>query len=239
MSYLWLLNLKNNINVYNNEIRVKEQELKSKLKDIDGFESTIIDIKGDKSDFIYKLNDVVKNLSVISTKIATLRDNIDNNSTLPFSVKNVLENPKLRGIHNVIGSLIEVEEIYSKAISVVLGSNSNNVVIDNEICAKEAIKYLKDNNIGRVTFFPLNIIKEKFIDNETLSALKREQGYIDLASNLVKFDKTYENIIKNQLGNVIVVDNIDNANIISKVIKISFESPPVLIFSESPSYLIF
>lgn len=212
------LNLKNNINVYNNEIRVKEQELKGKLKDIDGFESIIIDIKGDKSDFIYKLNDVVKNLSVISTKIATLRDNIDNNSTLPFSVKNVLENPKLRGIHNVIGSLIEVEEIYSKAISVVLGSNSNNVVIDNEICAKEAIKYLKDNNIGRVTFFPLNIIKEKFIDNETLSALKREQGYIDLASNLVKFDKTYENIIKNQLGNVIVVDNIDNANIISKKI---------------------
>ena len=101
----------------------------------------------------------------------TLKSNIDNNSSLPFAVKNVLENPKLRGIHECLGSLIEVEEKYSKAISITMGANSNNVVIDNEVCAKEAIKYLKDNNMGRVTFFPLNIIKEKFIDNETLNII--------------------------------------------------------------------
>ena len=212
------LNLKNSINAYNNEITVKENEIKGILNDIDGYESSIIDIKGDKSDLIYKLNDIVRNLSVINTKITTLRENIDNNTTLPYAVKNVLENPKLRGIHNSIGALIEVEEKYSKAISITLGANSNNVVIDNEVCAKEAITYLKNNNMGRVTFFPLNIIKEKFIDKDTLSILKKEQGYIDVASNLVKFDKTYESIIKNQLGNVIVVDNIDNANIISKKI---------------------
>ena len=216
------LNLKNSINAYNNEIVVKENELKGILKDIDGYESNIIDIKGDKSDLIYKLNDIVRNLSVLNTKIVTLKENIDNNATLPYAVKNVLENPKLRGIHNSIGSLIEVEEKYSKAISITLGANSNNVVIDNEICAKEAIKYLKDNNMGRVTFFPLNIIKEKFIDNETLNILKHEQGFIDTASNLVKFENRYENIIKNQLGNVIVVDNIDNANIISKKINYKY-----------------
>ena len=212
------LNLKNSINSYNNEIIVKEDELKGILKDIDSSESSVIDIKGDKADLIYKLNDVVRNLSVIGTKIAALKENIENNATLPYAVKNVLENPKLRGIHSSIGSLIEVEEKYSKAISITLGANSNNIVIDNEICAKEAIKYLKDNNMGRVTFFPLNIIKEKFIESETLNILKKENGFIDIASNLVKFDKTYENIIKNQLGNVIVVDNIDNANIISKKI---------------------
>ena len=216
------LNLKNSINAYNNEIVVKENELKGILKDIDGYESNIIDIKGDKSDLIYKLNDIVRNLSVLNTKIVTLKENIDNNATLPYAVKNVLENPKLRGIHNSIGSLIEVEEKYSKAISITLGANSNNVVIDNEICAKEAIKYLKDNNMGRVTIFPLNIIKEKFIDNETLNILKHEQGFIDTASNLVKFENRYENIIKNQLGNVIVVDNIDNANIISKKINYKY-----------------
>ena len=66
-------------------------ELKGILRDIDGYESSIIDIKGDKSDLIYKLNDVVKNLSVISTKIATLRENIENNASVPYAVKNVLE----------------------------------------------------------------------------------------------------------------------------------------------------
>ena len=216
------MNFKNNISAYNNEINVKDEELKGILKDIDGYESSIIDIKGDKSDLIYKLNDTVKNLNILTVKINSLKDNIENNTTLPYAVKNVLENPKLRGIHNSIGSLIEVEEKFSKAISITLGTNSNNVVIDNEICAKEAIKYLKDNNMGRVTFFPLNIIKEKNIDNDTINIIKKELGYIDIASNLVKYDKTYSNIIKNQLGNVIVVDNIDNANIISKKINYKY-----------------
>ena len=216
------LNLKNNTNKYNNEISIKEEELKTILKDIDGYESNIIDIKGDKADLIYKLNDIVRNLSILGAKVATLRENIDNNNNLPYSVKNVLENPKLRGIHNTIGSIIEVEEKYSKSISITLGSNSNNVVIDNEICAKEAINYLKENNMGRVTFFPLNIIKEKFIDKDTLNILSKEIGYIDVASNLVNYDKKYENIIKNQLGNVIVVDNIDNANMISKKINYKY-----------------
>jgi len=212
------LNLQNNINIYNNEISVKNNELNLILKDIDGYESSVINIKGDKSDLLYKLNSIVKNLSVLNTKISVLKDNIENNNSLPLSVKNVLENPKLRGIHNTIGSLIEVEEIYSKAISIVMGTGTNNVVVDNEVCAKEAINYLKNNSLGRVTFFPLNIIKEKIIDNETLNIIKNEKGFINIASNLVKYNKSYENIIKNQLGNVIVVDNIDNANIISKKI---------------------
>ena len=214
--------LKNRINLYNNEINLKQDEIKKIKLDIDGFESSIINIKGDKSDLIYKLNDIIRDLSILSTKIAALRENIDNNASLPYAVKNVLENPKLRGIHNTIGTLIEVDEKYSKSISVALGSNSNNIVVDNEQYAKEAINYLKTNNMGRVTFFPLNIIKEKFIDKETKDILVKEKGYIDIASNLVNCDDKYNNIIKNQLGNVIVVDDIDNANIISKKINYKY-----------------
>jgi len=210
------LNLNNSINSLNNEISIKENELIDINKDIDKYESNIIDIKGDKSDLLFKLNSVVRNLSVVNTKIDTLKESIDNNSNLPISVKNVLDNPKLRGIHNTIGSLIEVDETYSKAISVVMGASTSNVVVDNEVCAKEAINYLKNNNMGRVTFFPINIIKDKFIDSETLNLIKKEIGFIDIASNLVKYDSKYSGIIKNQLGNVIVVDNIDNANRISK-----------------------
>jgi len=216
------LNLNNNINSYNNEISIKEEDNKTIEKDIDEYESSIIKLKSDKSDLLYKLNDIIKKINVLKGQIETLRDNIDNNSSLPFAVKSVLENPKLRGIHNVIGSLIEVDEKYSKAISITLGANSSNVVIDNEICAKEAINYLKNNNLGRVTFFPLNVIKEKYVDIDTLNIIKNENGYIDVASNLVKYENKYENIIKNQLGNVIVVDNIDNANIISKKINYKY-----------------
>ena len=216
------LNLNNNININNNEILIKQEENKNIEKEIDGYESSIIKIKSDKSDNLFKLNNIIKKISVLKAQIETLRSNIDNNTSLPLAVKNVLENPKLRGIHNVISSLIEVDEKYSKAISISLGANSSTVVVDNEISAKEAINYLKINNFGRVTFFPMNIIKEKYIDSSTMNILSKTDGYIDVASNLVKFDKTYENIIKNQLGNVIVVDNIDNANIISKKINYKY-----------------
>ncbi|MDD2378227.1 MAG: chromosome segregation protein SMC, partial [Bacilli bacterium] len=82
----------------------------------------------------------------------------------------------------------------------------------------EAINYLKDNNLGRATFFPLNIIKPKAIDPETINMIRNSEGYIGIASDLIKFDSKYNNIILNQLGNVIVCKNIDSANAVSRKI---------------------
>lgn len=217
------LTLKNEINSCNNEINNKNIELKNNDSAIDEYESLIIKIKGDKDTLIDKLNNVIRASSVINTKIDTLKEAIDNNSSLPYSVKKVLDNPKLRGIHNVIGALIETEEIYSKAISTSLSTNSTNVVVDNSECAKEAIKYLKENNIGRVTFFPLNIIKEKYIDTESLNIVKKLDGFIGIASDLVKYLDKYSNIIKNQLGNVLIVRDIDVANKISRLINYKYK----------------
>ena len=216
------LNLKNQINSNNNDIKVKEEVLKGVLDEVYSIENSINKIKTDKESKLNNLNRIVRDLSILNGKINSLKESIDNNSSLPLSVRNVLENPKLGGIHKCIGNLIEIDDKYSKAISIILGSNASNIVVDNELCAKEAIKYLKDNNLGRVTFFPLNIIKERFIDSDTLVILNKEVGFINIASNLVKFDKLYSNIIKNQLGNVIVVDTIDNANRISKKINYKY-----------------
>ena len=212
------LSIKNSIKKYNNDINIKEEELKDITKDIDDIDSFIIKEKSKKNDLLFNLNNIIKNINVLSIKIDTLKSSIENNSSLPYSVKSILDNPKLRGIHNTIASLIETNEKYSKAISISLGGNATCVVVDNEICAKEAINYLKTNNIGRVTFFPLNVIKDKSIDDNTLTLLKKENGFIDIASSLVKCEKKYDSIIKNQLGNVIVVDDLNSANIISKKI---------------------
>lgn len=139
-----------------------------------------------------------------------------------MAVKKVLENPKLRGIHNIVGNLFDVDEKNSLAISVALGASSTNIVVDNENMAKEAIKYLKDNNYGRATFLPLNIIKPKSVDSSTIQIIKNIPGYVDIASNLIKYDQKYQDIILNLLGNVLVVDTIDNANIIAKAINYKY-----------------
>src|SRR5574344_31595 len=176
-------------------------------------------LKISKEDLDKKILELNKEEIKLKNIISSLEEAIDNNSNIPYAVKNVLNNPKLRGIHDVIGSLIDVPNNYSTAISVAIGSSSSFIVVDNEESAKEAINYLKNNNIGRATFFPLNIIKSKEIDEATSNILKTMKGYINDAGSLVSYDPKYKGIILNQLGNIIVVDNIDNANIIAKKIQ--------------------
>ena len=103
-------------------------------------------------------------------------------------------------------------------LDISLGSASNNIVTEDESCAKEAIEYLKSHNSGRATFYPLNIIKPKSIDPSTLREIQNIIGYVAIASELVSYDSKYYNIIMNQLGNIIVATNIVTAIQISKKI---------------------
>lgn len=151
-------------------------------------------------------------------KIEMLRNAIDNNSNLPYSVKNVLDNPKLTGIHGVIGKLIETDKEYMTAISVALSSATNYIVCDDSESAKAAINFLKINKFGRATFFPLNIIKPKEIDNETYRRLRDDDNFVGIASDLVRYNSTYDSIIKNQLATTIVAKDIDSANLIARKI---------------------
>lgn len=155
-------------------------------------------------------------LWAIQNQIDILETNIANDVKIPSSVKNILNNPRLEGIDGTISKLIEVKQQYLDAIDVSLGASSNFIVVENELAAKKAIQYLKENHLGRATFFPKNIIKSKKLERETKELLTGEKGFVGIASELVTFEEQYQNIIENQLGNIIVVDNIDTMNQLGK-----------------------
>lgn len=210
-----LLKIDNEINIVNNDLKVFDDELikiNLKYKEID---DEISKYKEKKNNVQIILSNKLREDSYIQNKIETLKQNLENNGTLPYSVKSVLSNLKLNGIYNVIGNLIDTENRYKKAVSISLGSNSNTIVAKDENSIKEAIKYLKNNNIGRATFFPLNIIKSRTIDEET-KRLIDGKNVISTLDKLVSYDSKYKNIIENQFGSVIVCDNIDSANYFSK-----------------------
>ena len=229
-----------NVKLHNNVIALKEEEasvsneISSILRDIEisesnynkinekiRIENTLYEkVKDNKNNLINNLNNYIKMDNKIKSEIEVLRADIENNGNMPYAVKSILNNPKLRGIHDTVGNIIEVEEKYSKAISIALQSSTSSIIVDNEISAKDAINYLKENKIGRATFLPLNNIKEKNI-NDNIKNIINIDGFIGIASDLVKFDKKYTNIIKNLLGNIIVVSNIDIANSLSKKIHFS------------------
>lgn len=218
-----ILELKESELKYQNELNSYKLELDNILNSIqeltnksDNKKNEISHNKDIRANLESKLTSAIRNQGSLKVKISNLEESIENNSSLPYAVKSVLNNPKLSGIHNTIGKIIEMNEEYVKAIGTALGAASNNIIVDNEACAKSAINYLKSNTLGRATFFPLNIIKGRTIEDDIYKILRLESGFINIASLLVKYDPKYMDIINNQLGNVIVVDNIDNANRISK-----------------------
>ena len=151
-------------------------------------------------------------------KVELLRLEAERGNNLPNAIKKILEEDKLQGIYNIIGNVIKTKDEYVRCLDVAISSSKNFVIVKDEESAKEAIRYLKNNNLGRATFFPINVIKRRYIDENTLSVLKNIEGYIGVLADLVTTDNEYKNIIYNQLGLVLIAEDLDTALRISKKI---------------------
>lgn len=127
------------------------------------------------------------------------------------SVKNILKSD-IKGVEGVISKLIELDAEYVTAVEIALGGALQNIVVSDENCAKKCIEFLKNNHLGRATFLPITSIKPNSLKDIPSSA----KGFIGIASDLVKCDSRYIDIIKNLIGRTLVMDNIDNAIALSK-----------------------
>ena len=213
-----ILKCKNTIDLTNNEIDLKKSSLDSILENININKLSIDKLKQEKNICINNLNSKNRYETELKYKIDILEQAIESDSSLSYGVKSIINNPSLNGIHSVIGKVIEMDEIYAIAIDIALGGAKEYIITNTSEDAKEAIRYLKNNELGKATFYPIEVIKPRNIDEESKNVLYNTKGFVDIASNLVKYDKKYENIILNQLGNVIIANNIDDANNISRLI---------------------
>ena len=195
----------------------KEQSIKNEKHKI--LETEITTAKNKKHYLMSNYSKLDQDLISLNHKIVSLKTEIEQSTDLPTSVRNVLKETSLMGIHNTIGNIININDIYLKALNVAISANKNFVITSDEESAKKAINYLKDNHLGRATFFPLNVIKERYIDSDTLNLIKNNPDFIDVLSNLLTYNKKYQNIIENQFGTIIISKDLDSANRLSKIIR--------------------
>ena len=218
-----ILKLETNINEIKNEINLSNEELATKRKKYDEKNSKYQHMLSNKNILTRRLEQKSIEETELKYKIEYLTNSINNSNSLPRSVKSIMSNFRLDGVHNVIGKIISYDEEYYKAITTTLGGASNYLIVDTSNNAKEMVKYLKENKLGRATFYPIDTIKARYIDSDSYNKIKDVLGFVNIASKLVLCDDIYRNIIENQLGNVIVCDNIDNANIISKLVNYKYK----------------
>jgi len=139
------------------------------------------------------------------------------------SVKEVMqesERGRLQGVYGPVANLLRTEDRYALAIETALGGASQNIIVDTADDAKYAINFLKRRDAGRATFLPIESMKG---DRLRERDLERRQGYVGLAIDLVKFDKSVEPVYVNLLGRTAIVETLDQAVEISRAFQNRFK----------------
>lgn len=211
--------IEKSISLITEEINSINQDKKSKEEKYAELEKQISTAKNKRNYLMSNYSKMDQDLISLGHKISSLRMELEQSSDLPNSVRSVLKDTSLQGIHNTIGNIITIEDTYLKALNVAISSNKNFVITSDEESAKKAINYLKDNHLGRATFFPLTVIKPRFVDSETLNQIRNNSDFIAVLSDLLTYNKKYQNIIENQFGTTIISKDLDSANRLSKLIR--------------------
>ena len=216
------LELQKRLDVLTKEVNDIELSISSERDKVNEVKDKLLVLKVKKSTVNNNAMDTNKALFLLQNKINILENNILNAENTPVAVRNVLNNPRLYGIHNTIGKILEIPEKYLIATDVALGLATNYIVVDDDEKAIQAISYLKERKLGRATFFPLNIIKSRQVSDDVINEIKNIRGYIGILSELIDFKEEYRNIVENQLGQVIVVENANVLNIVGKLINYKY-----------------
>ena len=216
------LSLKKNIDVTERDVAEIEASMLDEKKKSEDVKDKLLVLKVKSSNANNSLMDNSKTLYLLQNKIDILENNIINAENTPVSVRNILNNPRLYGIHNTIGKLLEIPDRYVVAVDVALGNATNYIVVDDDDAAINAIEFLKTRKLGRATFYPLNIIKPRYVSEDVINDIKNIHGYVGILSDLLSFDEKYRNIVENQLGQVIVVENASTLKAIGKLINYKY-----------------
>lgn len=209
------------IDELNEKLKSKNKELNNLQLKLDNENEVLNSLKNQSENLSIELKNSIETNNNLESKIQSNKYSLnDYNSKLNIyidmenhyegfnrGVKEVLKNKKLQGIYGALGQVVSVDEKFEKAIEAALGAYMQNIITSDENSAKYAINYLKKNNLGRVTFLPINIIKSNKIDIRNIRANTK---FIGVASDLISYDDKYRNILENILGRTIIIDNIDN-----------------------------
>ena len=137
-------------------------------------------------------------------------------ASFSHTTKTILESRSLFGQHilGAVGELIRVPPKYTAAAEVALGSSVSYIVTDTSCSAGDVITWLKKNNLGRTTFYPLESMRPRGNDGNERKACS-EKGIHGIASELFFCDEEYGSLIDSILGKTLIAENLDVARTVS------------------------
>lgn len=164
--------------------------------------------------------------NAILNRLQNRKDVLENLAKQPFNhqqaVKSIIE-ANLNGVLGVVSQIFRPKVNYETAISNALGGAMYHIVSKDEASARHAIDFLKKNKSGRATFLPLTVIKPRTMNNEHRILAENSKGFLGVASDFVENEERFCDLRDSLLGNVVIVDQLINANEIAKVLRYQYK----------------
>ncbi len=233
--------LSSNIEKYSADIRLFENRIKTAREKIEGFQkreaffqseaNTLAAEKAEQENTARALTDKKNNLFLdISQRkhkiqnLVRMEEFLEGYSGAVRFVVSEHKNGRITlpdgtpiTLYGPVSKLISVPDRYSAALEVAFGQSLQNIVVEDEECAKAAINYLKKKNAGRATFYPISTMRGNELSEKDIPEKSRD-GFIAAASALVECDEKFRGIIRSLLGRVLIAEDMNRANKIAKAI---------------------
>lgn len=161
-----------------------------------------------------KLDDTRIRVSQLAARKKTIEEMEHNYEGYNGAVRFVMK-AGMPGIEGVVGDLMKAPAGYETALETALGGAMQNIVCQKDGHAKEAIRSLKANKAGRLTFLPMESVKGGGVT--VPGQVRQHAGYLGIGAELAEFAPQYQGIFNYLLGRVAVVDNMDSAIALSKI----------------------
>lgn len=209
------------------EISRIDKETKLTNENIEKNSIQLNKIKTSLSDANNRVQAVNKDIQEKNARLKALSDLEKSYEGYYMGVKAVLnqrdnKNPEFKGICGAVGEAISCDKKFETAIEIALGSAVQNIIARTEDDVKKAINYLKKNNKGRATFFPMTAIKAKTLGSEKFNIIN-DKGVVGIAKELIKYAPEYENIMSSLLERVIVTEDMDSAIALARKTKYAYK----------------
>ena len=174
-----------------------------------------VDDLAKSKDAYFALENDIKVLQKSYEMHKNLEENLDGYYRSVKEIAKAAKKNYFKSESRLVVDIFNCDEKYSLAIESALQSNLQAIVIDRDDDAKEYIDFLKKNNYGRATFYPLNRYTSRSNENYNIN----DKDAIGFASELITYDKKYDNLFKSLLQRTVVTTTFDAALRISKVYK--------------------
>ncbi len=182
----------------------------------------------EKNQTLAVANSKVSGASASMNSLKNRIDVINHRIARPFEgqqgVQSIMDNKaSLPGIHDAIGNLFTPMESYETAMTTALAGAVMHIVTSTGEDAVNAINFLKKNRSGRATFVPLTISRKRWVSDDAMLICNNAKGFCGVGEMFVSNDEQYDALRNSLLGNVLIVETIEDANTLAKRLNHSYK----------------